>query len=97
MLSFLIFCWSLSALCLVLMVKAEVDYKHYLKIADAIVYYGTDTEQFDEALEMFDHIRPYCRTVFRVWDWGYKNILPKEDFELIKPYLEVWKGRNRCF
>ena len=88
MLSFQIIFLSFAALCFVLMVKADVDYKHYLKIMDAIVCYGIDAEQFGEAMEMYDHIRPYFITVFRLWDWGYKNILPKEDFELIKPYIE---------
>jgi len=25
----------------------------------------------------------YLKTFFRIWDWGYKNILPKKDFEKI--------------
>jgi hypothetical protein len=39
----------------------------------------------------FNDIEPFERTVFRLWDWGYKRILPKDKFEIIKPYLK--KGR----
>lgn len=33
-------------------------------------------------------------TFYRWWDWGYTRILPKDKFEIIKPYLEV-KGEKR--
>lgn len=30
----------------------------------------------------------YFMTFIRLWDWGYKRILPKEKYELIKHILE---------
>lgn len=28
------------------------------------------------------------RTLLRFWDWGYTRILPKDKFEMIKPYIK---------
>lgn len=36
----------------------------------------------------YDDMEEYDDTLFRLWDWGYKRILPKEKFEIIKPYIE---------
>lgn len=35
-----------------------------------------------------DDMEHYNTTLFRLWDWGYKRILPPEKFEIIKPYIE---------
>ena len=32
--------------------------------------------------------KSYDNTLWRFWDWGYKNILPKEAYEKIKHYIE---------
>ena len=32
-------------------------------------------------------MEPYEKTLFRFWDWGYENILPKDKFEIIKSYI----------
>ena len=36
----------------------------------------------------YDDMEEFDKTEKRVFDWGCKNILPKEKFELIKPFLE---------
>ena len=28
------------------------------------------------------------KTLFRFWDWGFTRILPKDKFEMIKPYIK---------
>lgn len=30
----------------------------------------------------------YMKTFWRLWDWGYTRILPKDKFEIIKPYIK---------
>jgi hypothetical protein len=35
----------------------------------------------------YDDMRDYDSTVMRIFDWGYKNILPEDKFEIIKPYI----------
>ena len=30
----------------------------------------------------------YIKTFWRLWDWVYTRILPKDKFEIIKPYIK---------
>jgi hypothetical protein len=30
----------------------------------------------------------YNKTLYRLWDWGYKRIVPKEIYDRIKDYIE---------
>lgn len=39
---------------------------------------------FDVVIE---DMRSYEETLFCWWDWGYKHILPKEKYDIIKKYL----------
>lgn len=39
------------------------------------------------SLMSYDDIESYDRTLWRLWDWGYKHILPKDKYELIKGYI----------
>ena len=54
----------------------------------AIDNYITESDDTKKGLILLVSMESFVRTLFRLWDWGYKNILPAEDFELIKPYLE---------
>lgn len=36
----------------------------------------------------YDDMENYVVTLWRLWDWGYTRILPKDKFEIIKPYIE---------
>jgi hypothetical protein len=36
----------------------------------------------------------YEKTLFRLWDWGYTRILPKDKFEIIKPYIDRKEQNN---
>ena len=73
---------------LVMFFKTKNAYENQAKILDAIVVYGESTEEYEKGCLMLDNMESYPRTLFRFWDWGYENILPKEDFELIKPYIQ---------
>jgi hypothetical protein len=35
----------------------------------------------------YDDMESYDETLFRLFDFGYKNILPKEKYDIIKPYI----------
>lgn len=39
------------------------------------------------SLMSYDDMESYDRTLWRLWDWGYKHILPKDKYELIKGYI----------
>lgn len=30
----------------------------------------------------------YDKTLWRLWDWGYTRILPREKYDFLKPYIE---------
>lgn len=42
---------------------------------------------YDSQVEYSD-MESYEKTLLRIWDWGYTNILPKEKFEIIKKYMK---------
>lgn len=68
--------------------KSENAYENHNKIINALDAYASNTGNFADVLNMLDDMESYDKTVYRLWDWGYKNILPQEDFELIKPYIK---------
>lgn len=71
-----------------LLFKIHNAYDNQMIILNAIIDYSDETGNFRKSLTLIDNIELYSKTVFRLWDWGYENILPKEDFELIKPYIQ---------
>lgn len=76
----------LIALCVFFAVKAANTYNKYIKIIDAIYAYRLD-HLWNAKVEYKD-MESFGRILFRFWDWGYKRILPKAQFELIKPYIK---------
>lgn len=81
----------------IMLIKDGVNYRNYEIIMDAIFDYSMDA--IDKAAKngtIFDGVkyevtysdmRDYSSTVMRIFDWGYKNILPADKFEIIKPYI----------
>ena len=37
----------------------------------------------------------YLKVIFRIWDWGYENILPPDKYVLIAPYIKPYKGNKK--
>ena len=71
--------------------KNENTYKNHIIITKAIYNYKIaliENGILEEGLVDYDDMRGYEATLFRFWDWGYKNILPKDKFEIIKPYIK---------
>ena len=60
-------------------------------IIDAISSYKHNAlDKYDfTALHLveYDDMEEYSVTMWRLWDWGYTRILPKEKFELVKKYI----------
>lgn len=72
-------------------IKNENTYKQHELIAHAIWEYRITLireGKYDSALVDYSDMESYETTLFRLWDWGYTRILPKEKFEIIKPYIE---------
>lgn len=75
---------------IILLIKNEVTKHHQLLILDAIESYNKDkilALKFSETID-FNCMEYYDDTLFRLWDWGYKHIVPPETFEVIKPYIK---------
>lgn len=72
------------------LVRNEVVYRNHMKIADAIHRYDTDclNEDREYDIVLFSHMESYDDTYKRFWDWGYKHILPEEDFKKIEKYIK---------
>jgi hypothetical protein len=75
------------------MVKNTVTYFNQIKINHAIhdyhvwcIYNAPKDYDYCKAVDYEDK-RGYFKTLFRVFDWGHKNILSKEKYELIKKYI----------
>lgn len=77
---------------IVLSFKNTNTAKNHIKILNAIMDYQNDCVQknmFKEARDVsFEDKEDYNNTFWRLWDWGYTRILPKDKFEIIKPYIK---------
>lgn len=86
-------CAVFLVFCIVMMVKNENTYSMQMKIARAIYYYHISCIEQRKTCDIsYEDMESYNRTLYRIWDWGYKNILPKEKFEIVKEYIE----EDRC-
>ena len=76
----LIYCYSIS--------KLSNTVENRTKIMYAIDVYVTEFDDAQKGLNLLYNMQDFVTTFIRLWDWGCKNILPKEDYELIEPYLK---------
>lgn len=79
-----------------LLIKNFVTRYHHARISDAIHEYHKeiiDNHNYFKGYPVFqveyEDIEEYEKTLFRFWDWSDKRILPKEKYEIIKPYLSI--------
>ncbi len=71
---------------IIFLIKNENTYRQRAKIIIAIGNYLREHIEKDE-IYLFDSMESYNRTLFRLWDWGYKNIVSKENYDKIKEFL----------
>ena len=71
-----------------LILKSDNSLDNHIKILRAIDAYIDETGDKENGLVMLRHMESLNATTNRFWDWGYTRILPKEDFEWIKPYIK---------
>lgn len=72
----------------IVILKNEVTYKNRIKIIKAITDYEEDFAGFDHFVVSFLDMEDYDTTLWRLWDWSYKRILPPDKFELIEDYIK---------
>lgn len=71
-------------------IKNEITYKNMMIISYAIYSYNISmikVEHYDELIS-YDDIKSYHKALLNIFDWGYKNILPKDIYVLIEPFIE---------
>lgn len=74
-----------------LVFRVNVVYKNHMIINDAIFKYQMNklhsTEDILNPDINYEDMESFETTLFRLWDFGYKNILPPEKFEKIEPFI----------
>ena len=71
-------------------IKNEITYKNLKIISDSIYRYNLsmiEDERYDELIS-YDDIKSLDKALFNIFDWGYKNLLPKDTYVLIEPFIE---------
>lgn len=70
-------------------IKADITYENHCKVLRAIKGYRAACKITNkQPLVDFDDMIDYEESAKQIFDWSCKNILPKEKFELIKPFME---------
>ncbi len=71
-----------------MLIKVENASKNQEKILNAIDAYAQTTGDYETALMALFVMEDFEETIYRLWDWGYKNILPNAYYELIESYIQ---------
>ena len=74
------------------LIKNENVFKNRSIILDAIHTYNSkclDDQRYDDMVDY--NMESYDSTLYRIFDWGYENILPKEVMEKIRPFIKETK------
>lgn len=81
-----------------LLIKLPIAFINSVIIIDAICKFKLDRVKADDLVHVRDveykDMEAFEDTIFRLTDWGYKRILPKEKYKLIKPFIDR-KGSKR--
>lgn len=89
-----VFCLLVIVFCIFMLIKNEITYRNHNKTINAIDAHWHESHNFSEFMRLMDNMESYRTTLFRLWDFGCENILPKEDYEIIKPYIEEKRNEN---
>lgn len=88
---------AVSILCvvfgLILLLKNDNTYNQQIKVLCAIQKWGNNTGNTSKAIEYMHSMEQYEVTLFRLWDWGCTRIVPKDVYEVIKPYIGQKGGK----
>lgn len=65
-------------------------YDNRMRIISAIfIYHINCAQNGNEITVSYEDMESDNATCKRIWDWGCTRILPKEKFEIIKPYIGI--------
>ena len=75
--------------CFIALRKANNTFRNEMIMTNAIYEYQKYCIANNLPMEVsYEDIKPDKEIFRNLFDWGYTNILPKEKFEIIKPYIE---------
>ena len=84
----LIFEITFLCFCGFMLIKNNRTYKMRMLVNKALWDYNKkqiENERFEDMIcPVFE---TYAKTLWRLWDWGYKNIVPSDVLEKIEPYI----------
>lgn len=75
---------------LVLRIKNNNTFTQRMRVMFGITCYITNNAHSlkeGDVEKLFDSMESYDDTLYRLWDWGYKNIVSEDTYEKIKVYL----------
>jgi hypothetical protein len=76
------------------LIKNNNTFNQHIKISHAIYEYHiyciyNKPRDYNSSLDVdYCDEEGYGKTLFRIFDWGCENILPKEKYELVKKYIK---------
>ena len=81
----------------ILLIKNKITFKNRDIIRNAIHRYVLEQIQNGEFssysvinnFAIFSQMEPYEKTWWRLWDYGYKHIVPEDVYQKIKPYINI--------
>lgn len=91
-------CLAAVLFCVLLLVKNVNTFRQHALIGTAVRDYHLDLIArgvYDTLTNFpvdYDDMESYDRTLWRLWDWGYKRILPRDKYMYIKPYIDKIKA-----
>lgn len=77
-----------------ILIKNNNTYKRHNQITMSIYYYNMDVvnNPDNRVLISYDCMENYYKTLFRVFDWGYKKIVPWYVLNRIEEYMDKKSG-----
>lgn len=79
----------------ILFFKNNNTYKNHIILLNAITEHNRAAmleDQCDKRIS-YECIESYYKTLFNLFDWGYKNLVPRDVYKRIEPFIdkENWK------
>ena len=71
-------------------IKTLITYKNMMIISDSIYRYNLsmiEDERYEELIS-YDDIKSLDKALFNIFDWGYKDLLPKDTYMLVEPFIK---------
>lgn len=83
-------------LCVIAFIKNEITYKNHMIINNAIGEYNRSKAgvRKESDCNLYACMESYDNTFYRINDWGYENILPRDKMDIIRPYIKDKKEKK---